>query len=528
MNRTPRTFGPLGAFLVTATLALALPSAGAASLTLNAVQNFGTIDPAKVTDYTQYMAAVNLYDGLIGVATDGSLKPGIASKWSASADGKTFTFTLRPGVTFHTGGTVTAADVVYSMKRALAINQGPSFLWTDILKPENVTSPAAGQVRFVLNKTFSPFLNTLPLLFVLNSKAMATHQVTGKFGANGDYGQAWLTNHDEGSGPYSLGKLVDGSQLTLNRFTRYFQGFPKGAYDTVNVIINSNDATVQTLAKTGQLQMTSQFQATETYDALAKQPDFKVVKVASNSIFYLKLNTQKAPFDDVHMRRAVGAAIDYATIQGTLYPGVAPKGMLAPGSAVSNPKIPSPKQDLAKAKAELALSKYAGKPMAITLMYVADTPFEQKVGLLVQSNLAALGITVTLKPAPWTNITEAATKVETTPEITEIFFSPTYPSANSVFYTQYASDAPHTWASMSWLKDAQVDSLINQAIATTDPARQKTLYQTLQQRLYDLSPDLPLVVQQQQLGFRKDVQGYAYYPVQSFDFNFRNYYQGQK
>ena len=38
-------------------------------------------------------------------------------------------------------------------------------------------------------------------------------------------------------------------------------------------------------------------------------------------------------------------------------------------------------------------------------------------------------------------------------------------------------------------------------------------------------PDIPLVVQEQQLGFRKDVQGYQYYPVQSFDFNFRNYYQ---
>ena len=69
MNRTPRKLGLLSASLVTASLALALPSAGAASLTLNAVQNFGTIDPAKVTDYTQYMAAVNLYDGLIGVAT---------------------------------------------------------------------------------------------------------------------------------------------------------------------------------------------------------------------------------------------------------------------------------------------------------------------------------------------------------------------------------------------------------------------------------------------------------------------------
>ena len=504
---------------------LGLGAAQAASLTMNVVQNFGTIDPAKVTDYTQYMSAVNLYDGLLSVAPDGSLKPGIASKWTTSADGKTFTFTIRPGVTFHSGGSVTAADVVYSMKRALAINQGPSFLWADILKPANVTSPASGQVRFVLNKTFSPFLNTLPLLFVVNSKALSAHQAAGKFGANGDYGQQWLTNHDEGSGPYTLGKLTDGSQLILNRFARYHQGFPKGAYDTINVVINNNDATILTMAKTGQLQMTSQYQAVETYAALAKLPDWTVSKTASNTVFYLKLNTQRAPFDDIHVRRAVAAAIDYATIQTSLYPGAAPKGMLAPGSNMSNTSIPSPKQDLAKAKAEMAQSKYAGKPINITLMYVSDATFEQKVGLLVQANLAPLGITVNLQPAPWNRITDLATKVDTTPEITEVFFGPTYPSANSVFYTQYSSEAPHTWASMAWLKDAQVDSLINQAIATSNESQQKAIYGKLQARLHDLMPDIPLVVQQIQNGFRKDVLGYQYYPVQSFDLNFRNYRQ---
>ena len=96
------------------------------------------------------------------------------------------------------------------------------------------------------------------------------------------------------------------------------------------MIINTNDATVQTLAKTGQLQMTSQFQATETYDALAKQPDWKITKTLTNSVFYLKLNTQRPPFDDVHVRRAVAAAIDYATIQSSIYPGAAARGCWPP------------------------------------------------------------------------------------------------------------------------------------------------------------------------------------------------------
>lgn len=501
----------------------AAPAAAQNTLSMNMPQNFGTIDPAKINDFTQYLAAINLYDGLLGITSNDQLVAHVASKWTVSPDGKTYTFTIRPGIKFHSGNTLSAADVVYSMKRILAINQGPAFLWGEVLKPENVTA-SSSTVKMVLNKPFSPFLATMSLLFVVDSKTLQAKKADGKFGAEGDYGQAYLGNNDAGSGPYTLGKLVDGTQMTINRNKTYFKKFPAGAYDTVNVLNNGNDATLQSMAKTGQLQMTSQLQTPEFYSAMAKLPGWKVLSVPSRMVFYLKMNNQRAPFDDVNVRKAVAAAIDYKTLQ-TIYPSAEARGVLAPSFGVHNKGIPALKQDMAAAKALMAKSKYAGQQPTIDLAYISDLAFEQKVGLLVQANLAEIGIKVNLMPVPWTKITEMATKVETTPHLSEIFFVPTYPSANSVFYTQYHSEAPKTWATSTWTKDAEVDKLIDQALAATNQAALTSIYGKLQQRLHDIQTDIPLGVQQSQFAMQQNVNGYKPYPVQAFDLNFFNLYK---
>jgi peptide/nickel transport system substrate-binding protein len=497
----------------------------ARSLTLNAVQTFGTIDPAKMTDYTQYLAVVNLYDDLVYASPSGKIIPHLASSWTVGDGGKAYTFKIRPGIRFHDGMPLTAADVVYSMRRLLAIDQGPAFLWQGVLKPSGVTQVGSNQVRFTLIHPYSPFLATLPLLFVLNEKQLVKHQKSGPYGKWGDYGQSWLLNHDAGSGPYTLRTFVDGSQVTFQRFAGYWMGWPKGAFNTVNVIFTNNDSTVLSLARTGRLQLTSQFQAPETYKTLASFPNWKVVKAPSNTIFYLKLNTQKPPTDSRRVRWAIAYAIHYATIQHSLYPGAAPRGLLAPpGSAFSNPNIPELHQDLAKAKAELAKSRYAGKKLHITLTYVAGTAFEQQVALLLQSDLAKIGIQVSIVPAPWNRITQLATSKSQTPNASEVFFGPTYPSPNSVFYTQYDSNAPHTWASMAWLHDPQVNRLIVQAQDASGFAQQKAIYDKLQAILFRLMPDVPLVVQTYEYGMLKSIHGYTYNPIQSFDMNFHNLY----
>src|SRR5580700_1147348 len=138
-------------------------------VTLNTTQIFGTIDPAKISDYTDYMASANLYDGLTNVDSKGGLVPELAEKWEVAPDGMSVIFHLRGDAKFQDGSPVQAEDVVYSVERLLKINQGPANLFAGVLKSGSVEAVDAKTVKFSLLRTFSPFLATVPAIRIVNS-----------------------------------------------------------------------------------------------------------------------------------------------------------------------------------------------------------------------------------------------------------------------------------------------------------------------------------------------------------------------
>ncbi len=290
-------------------------------------------------------------------------------------------------------------------------------------------------------------------------------------------------------------------------------------------IVTNDEATVKSLAASGELIMSSQYQSPETYDALKAMDRFKIVKQDTAVAFYLKLNTQKAPTDDVHIRRAIACATDYDTIRGTILPGGELNGPLPKVFAdYYASDLPTPKFDLNCAKDEIAKSGYAGKtPIAITLQYVSGTKFEEDIALLMQSNLEQVGFKVTQQPDPWNRVTELATKLDTSPNMSEVFFGPTYPSPDSMFFTQYDSKAAGTWASLEWVNDPQIDDLIEQARATGDTAKQQEIYKSLQHKLVDMQTDAFLETQTVQHAMDKCLSDYKSVPMQSFDYDFKLY-----
>jgi peptide/nickel transport system substrate-binding protein len=507
--------------LICGVAAVGLGSAAVAAdkrvITVNAVQIFGTIDPAKISDYTDYMASVNLYDGLANVDPQGNLTPELASSWDVAPDATSVTFHLRKDAKFQDGSPVTAEDVVYSVERLLKINLGPANLFAGVLKPGSVTAVDPHTVKFALSKTFSPFLATVPAIRILNSKLV-------KANAGTDDGQAWLATHTAGAGPYKLKSWNRGSQLTIERDPNYYRGWGEGAIDEVHFIITNDEATVKSLAASGELTMTSQYQSPDTYDTLAKSARFKVVKGVTSVAFYLKFNSKAKPTDDLHVRKAIALATDYDTIKSTILPGGDLTGPLPKTFAAAYLQQPLPKFDLEGAKAELAKSGYAGqKGIPLTLAYVSGAKFEEEIALLMQSNLEQIGFKVTLSGDPWNRITEIASKVATTPNISEVFFGPTYPSPDSMFYTQYHSKSAGTWASMEWLQNPEIDKLIDEARATGDAATQSKLYKELQQKLIDMQSDAFLETQIVRHAMDKCLEGYAPVPMQSFDYAFHKY-----
>jgi peptide/nickel transport system substrate-binding protein len=141
----------------------------------------------------------------------------------------------------------------------------------------------------------------------------------------------------------------------------------------------------------------------------------------------------------------------------------------------------------------------------------------------MQSNLQQIGFKVNLSGEPWNRVTEIASKVDTTPNVAEVFFGPTYPSPDSMFYTQYDSKAAGTWASMEWVQNPDVDKMIDAARATGDVAAQDKIYKELQQKLIDDQVDVFLETQIVRHAMDKCLDGYVPVPMQSFDYAFHKY-----
>ncbi len=399
----------------------------------------------------------------------------------------------------------------------MKINLGPANLFSGVLKPGSVVAVDPQTVKFTLSKTFSPFLATVPAIRVLNSKVV-------KENAGSDDAQGWLASHTAGAGPYKLKSWDRGTQMTIERDPNYYRGWGDGPIDEVHFLVTSDEATVRSMAASGELTMTSQFQSPDTYDLLSKSPRFKVVKGDTATAFYLKLNSKAKPTDDLHIRKAIALATDYDTIHSTILPGGDLTGPLPKTFAAAYLEQPAPKFDLEGAKAEIAKSGYAGqKDIPLTLTYVSGAKFEEELALLMQANLEQAGFKVTLGAEPWNRVTEIAAKVETTPNISEVFFGPTYPSPDSMFFTQYNSKASGTWASMEWVQNPEVDKLIEDARATGDAAKQADLYKQLQTKLIDLQSDAFLETQVVRHAMDKCLDGYAYVPMQSFEYAFHKY-----
>ncbi|MFT4000029.1 MAG: ABC transporter substrate-binding protein [Rhizobium sp.] len=516
----------LSAFLLGSAMALPLTSVTASaadkvSIAVNTMQIFSSLDPAKVTDYTGYMAIVNMYDALTTVSPAGEIVPHLAKSWEISQDGLTYTFHLRDDAKFQDGTPVKASDFVWSIRRLIGINKGPSNLVVGLVQPDNVTAPDEKTVIVKLDRQFSPFMAVTPLMMALNEKLIEANSKP-----DDKWGEAYVGEHSAGSGPYKLVSYNRSADMVIARNPDYFLGWTKGTpIDEVRFIQTSDDATVKALAEKGELGLSSHGLGNDTYETIGKMPGYKLLQTATAGGFVIKLNTKVYPTDDVHVRRAIAYATDYKTIQEAIYPGF---DMTGPLSTVfkdaHNDDIQPGVFDLEKAKEELAKSKYAGQKITLVNSYVASLAFESEVALLMQANLEQIGITLDIKPEPWNRIVELSSKPETTPASTQVNISPNYPSPDAIFYNQYHSKASGTWMSMEWLQNPEVDALIDKARATTDLKEQNATYKTLQTKLAELQPDVWAVAPNRRYAASKCLQGYEFIPMQSWDLNFSNFH----
>jgi peptide/nickel transport system substrate-binding protein len=471
------------------------------------------------------MANINMYDNLVTQAPNGAAIPNLATSWTVSPDGLTWVFNIVSGVHFHNGDPMTSADVVFSMQRELAVQQGFAAVWLPVLSASDVTALNATAVQFKLKQVYAPFLGSLSLFFVVDKNLVMQHLVnTTASNPMGDWGVGWLTTNDAGSGPYALQNWNRDVELTLTRFPGYWKGWSNNAspFTTVNYQVITSDATTLSLAKDGQMDWVGQYVAVPTYQALQAM-GWTWNTYASPNICDLKLNLQSPPMNNIYLRKALSYAFNYSILPVILPGAVQSEGPVANTYQYHEPNIFTYSQNATAAKAELKLAEAQGlnpSSTTLTITYVSGNTPEQEIALEFQKDVEQiLGINVNVVPQTWETITELAAHANTTPQITVVYYDPLYPDTDTYFYPQYDTVSNGTWISMEWMNNATINGLIAQERASLNATQRQQIFYQLQTDIVNMAPDIFLFNQPYYNALSPRVGHYTFFDGMSFDYN---------
>ena len=493
-------------------------SADPATFTVATRLTDSTFDPAFHYGEFDAMDILNLYEPLVYPVPGGLPKPHLAESWEASADGKSWTFTLRAGVKFHDGSELTSADVVYSMDRMLTIKKGYSYLWAGLLAPGSTTALDDRTVRFTLEKPFGPFIETLVQFFVVNSELVkANTAADGEFGAEGDYGTAFLEKNDAGSGPYTLGEVVPDTRRAYNRFADYWGGWSGNKFERVVVQIVGESATARELLVSGQVDFVGQWQPVEFYQSIARESGVTVPETPDTKLYLIQMNTTKPPFDDVNFRKAVSHAFDYPTAIEKVLGGAAKAHGPVPSTMPGyDPATPTYDYDPDKAKAYLAKSKYGAGDHVLRFDYI-KAGVHEPMALLLQANLAALGIKVEINAEQWPTLAKNAAKPESAPHFFPVYNTAKYPSPDHYTFGMYHPASHGGWQAASHYTNPQVTELIETARTTTDGEKRNALYAEATRQITEDAAAIWVAYPMHRIALGERIKNYRHFGVMAFD-----------
>ncbi len=482
---------PIVAALLAATSIAALSATASAETVLRLDEvPVGELDPAKASDYADSILMFNVYDTLVTRKQgEPGLAPLLAESWEA--DGDDWVFKLRPDVAFQSGNPLTAEDVVFSLERMKALGAGLSYLFENVDGAEAVDEHT---VRFNLSQPYAPFVAALIRLPIVDKKLVMENLADGD-GEMKDWGQAYLSAHGAGTGAYEVTSHNPQQETVMAKNADYFLGMPEKAPDTVRLRYGLEAATVRTLISQGEHDIASQWLPPEVIKSIAADGGQLLTESGSGG-FYIKMNTTKAPLDDVNCRLALSKAFDYeaalriVAINGDVAQGSAPTGAIPVGMLGSNPASETLKRDLEAAKEHLAECKYDPQDFTLELSWIGEVPIEERFALLMQANFAELGIKSEIVKMPWALFSEQVTKPENTPHISQLFVNAVTGDPDTLLYGMYHSSAAGTWQSPEYLKDDQVDALLETGRTASSQEERAKAYKALNDRLMELAPTI--------------------------------------
>jgi peptide/nickel transport system substrate-binding protein len=421
-----------------------------------------TPDPDVFYDVEGLTTILPVYDNLIRYRQDSKdLQPDLATRWSRSDDGLSYTFTLRPGVVFDDGTPCDSRAVAAAFQRRTDVNSAPAYMLADV---DHYETPDATTFIVRLRKPVSAFLDYMASSW--GPKAVNPAVLTAHAGT--DHAQTWLQTHSAGTGPYTLASFQRGRRYALLRNPRYFG--PRPLFREVDIDIISDFSTQSQKLDRGDLDVILHAYPVAELDSAKANSALVERDFSSYLMQLLYFNPSRPAVATVAARHAIAEALDLPGVVsqvygrlGTLATGAYPSGLLDPAAAPVRYT-----DDPAAARAAL--------PGGLTLdfAYVSDeSGVQRRAAEIMQQKAARAGITMTLREVQPAQTYDFVKDLAHAPDL--LLATNTPDAAN-----------PDTWARILWgtggglnffgYSNPAIDAALDSGLRTTDPAVQRAAY----------------------------------------------------
>ncbi|MCB1804731.1 MAG: ABC transporter substrate-binding protein [Candidatus Competibacteraceae bacterium] len=487
-----------------------------------AIDDIITLDPAEIFEFSGAEYAGNTYDRLIGYDPEdvSNIFGVVAESWEVGDDGKTYTFKIRPGITFASGNPLTAEDVEFSLHRAIILDQSPAFILTQFgFAPDNLeqTIKATDDMTVVLTTdqayapTFLLYCLTATISSVVDKQEVMAHE------QDGDLGHAWLRTNYAGSGPFKLNRWIANEAYVLDRHDGYWGGEP--AMKRVIFRHVPEPATERLMLEKGDIDIARKIGADQLV-GLEGNPDIRIRSGRKGAVWYLGLNQKNEFLSKPQVRQALKYLIDYNGIESTIMKGKAsvhqaflPVGFL--GALEEKPFS----LDVEKAKALLAEAGLADG-FKVT-MDTRNTAEVMEMAQSIQATFAQAGIELEIIPGDGK---QTLTKYRARNHDIYIGrWGPDYqdPHTNADTFARNPDNADDAKSKpLAWRNAWDIPEMTKKADAAVlerDPQKRAEMYLELQREHQQTSPFVIYLQEIEVVAERANVHGFVIGPA--FDDN---------
>ncbi|MEH2921488.1 ABC transporter substrate-binding protein [Samsonia erythrinae] len=457
-----------------------------------------SLDPIKAVGLPEAQVARDLFEGLVNQDAKGNIVPGVALRWQTT-DNRTFFFTLREDARWSNGDSVTAADFVYSWRRLVMPENSSPFAWfarlAGIQNAEQILSgnmPADQLGVTALNDRTLKVQLSKPVPYFVNLTAnfslFPVHQATVE-----KYGHDWTKPGNlVGNGAFTLAQRVVNEKLVLTP-NQYYWDHANTRLTKVTFVPINQESNATKRYQAGDIDITESFPKNQ-YQKLLKTLPGQVYTPEQLGTYYYAFNTQRAPTNDVRVRKALSYAIDRNVIaKKILGTGEKPAWRFTPdvtaGFKPTESLLQQYSQDEldAQAKALMAAAGYGpDKPLKLSLLYNTSES-HQKIAIAVASMWKKkLGVDVRLSNQEWQTYIDSRNSGNF--DVIRASWIGDY-NEPSTFLSLLTS---HHSGNIARFNNGDYDRVLDEAGNQTNPSALNAIYNRAEQILLDEAPIAPI------------------------------------